>query len=175
MTRLFLVRHARPAVDVTTPASEWALDPRGLRDLAALALSGRLPEGAVWFTSPEVKAVQTARGLVGRDVEVVAQLAEHRRGVRWFEDPAEFAATVRQALAEPDVAAVPEWETIAALEARLVPAVRRLLERHADRDLVLVGHGTAWTVLVAALTGRPPDIEAWESLRMPDVWDVWGP
>jgi hypothetical protein len=30
----------------------------------------------------------------------------------------------------------------------------------------------AWTVLVAALTGAPPDLEAWERLAMPDVWTL---
>lgn len=53
-----------------------------------------------------------------------------------------------------------------------MPAVRRILVAHPGDDVVLVGHGTAWTVLVAALTGRPPDLDAWAALRMPDVWVV---
>ncbi|MGA9748176.1 MAG: histidine phosphatase family protein [Nocardioides sp.] len=172
MTRLLLVRHARPLVDTTTPAHTWPLDPAGLSDLAALATSGRLPSDAVWRTSPETKAVQTARGLLGRDAEVVPGLAEHRRGTHWFDTSEEFSAAVRRAFAEPDAAAVPEWEPLTELTARVVPAVRLLLETTAGRDLVLVGHGTAWTVLVAALTGRPPDLEAWATLRMPDVWEL---
>jgi broad specificity phosphatase PhoE len=67
---------------------------------------------------------------------------------------------------------VPEWEPLADLEARLVPAVREILARHPADDVVLVGHGTAWTVLRAALTGEPPDLDAWAALRMPDVWQV---
>ena len=39
-------------------------------------------------------------------------------------------------------------------------------------DLVLVGHGTAWTALVAALTGAPPDLDTWVRLAMPDLWVV---
>ena len=38
-------------------------------------------------------------------------------------------------------------------------AVRRVLDVHAGEDVVLVGHGTAWTVLVAELTGAAPDLE----------------
>ncbi len=34
------------------------------------------------------------------------------------------------------------------------------------------GHGTAWTLLKAELTGRPPDLDAWARLRMPDLWVV---
>ena len=38
--------------------------------------------------------------------------------------------------------------------------------------MVLVGHGTAWTLVVADLTGRAPDLDRWESLAMPDVLTV---
>ena len=48
-------------------------------------------------------------------------------------------------------------------------AVRRVLEVHGDEDVVLVGHGTAWTLVVADLTGRPPDLERWAALEMPDL------
>ena len=51
----------------------------------------------------------------------------------------------------------------------MVPAVRRVLDVHAGEDVVLVGHGTAWTVLVAELTGTPPDLDRWESLATPDL------
>lgn len=172
MRRLHLVRHARPRVDPTLPPDTWPLDPAGLPDLAALAVSGRLPEDAAWYSSPEAKALGTARRLTRRPVLVVEALAEHRRGARWFDDPAEFRDAVRRAFKAPDAAAVPEWEPLAHTRARLVPAVRDLLEAHPDDDVVLVGHGTAWTLLVSELTGRPPDLEAWAALRMPDVWVV---
>lgn len=48
----------------------------------------------------------------------------------------------------------------------------RLLAEHPRDDLVLVGHGTAWTLLLAELTGSAPDLDAWAALRMPDVWEV---
>jgi broad specificity phosphatase PhoE len=35
--------------------------------------------------------------------------------------------------------------------------------------VVLVGHGAAWTCLVSALRGDPPDLEAWRRLAMPDL------
>ena len=41
-----------------------------------------------------------------------------------------------------------------------------------EDDVVPVGHGTAWTLLVAGLTGREPDLVRWESLGMPDVIEV---
>lgn len=38
--------------------------------------------------------------------------------------------------------------------------------------MVLVGHGTAWTVVVADLTGLPPDLDRWSQLAMPDLITV---
>jgi hypothetical protein len=41
-----------------------------------------------------------------------------------------------------------------------------------DDDVVLVGHGTAWTLVVADLTGQPPDLARWATLAMPDLITV---
>lgn len=170
MSRLHLVRHGRCLPVPSRPAHEWGLDPLGVPDLAALRWSGRLPEGARWFSSSERKAVDTARSLTDEPVTVLDELREHRREARWFGDEEQFRATVRQAFADPDTPAVPEWDPLAALRDRLLPAVRRILAgRAADEETVLVGHGTAWTLLVAELTGRAPDLDAWERLRMPDL------
>ncbi len=167
---LHLVRHGRSLVDLSLPAHEWDLDPAGFDDVWALRESGRLPLDAVWFCSPEPKAVQTAQLLTDGDVAVVEGLREHRRdSTQWHDD---FPGVVRRAFAEPDLAASPGWEPLARCRERVVTAVRALREEHPDGPLVLVGHGTAWTVLVAALTGSEPDLAAWESLAMPDVLTV---
>lgn len=170
MPGLHLVRHGRSAVDPATPPHTWALDPSGLADVDALAASGRLPVGAVWFSSPEPKAVATAERLRGAPVDVVEALAEHRREPHWFADQDAFRAAVRRAFEDPATSAVPEWEPLARTRDRLLPAVRRILADHPETDVVLAGHGTAWTLLVSELTGDPPDLEAWEALRMPDLW-----
>jgi broad specificity phosphatase PhoE len=168
---LFLVRHGRPLIDPTAPPHTWQLDPTGLADLDALRTSGRLPRHATWFSSPETKARETAARLTDRTVTVVDDLAEHRRGVHWFDSAESFAAAVRLAFDRPDERAVPEWEPLSLTRTRVLAAVGALTVEHPG-DLVLVGHGTAWTVLVAALTGHPPDLAAWERLAMPDVWVV---
>jgi broad specificity phosphatase PhoE len=170
--RLFLVRHGLSAPDPDTPPETWGLDPLGLADIDALAASGRLPSSAAWFSSPEAKALETARQLTDLPVTVVPELAEHRRGVHWFDDPADFRAAVRRAFHDPAARAVPEWEPLADLRDRMLPVVRRILEAHPDTDVVLAGHGTAWTLLVSELTGAAPDLDAWAALRMPDLWVV---
>jgi broad specificity phosphatase PhoE len=164
---LHLVRHGRPLIDPLRPAAEWELDPTGFDDV--WALRERLPSRAAWFCSPEPKAQQTAQLLTEGDVGIIDELREHERGPGLLDD---FHDRVRAAFAEPALPAAPGWEPLATLRARLVPAVRRILDVHGDDDVVLVGHGTAWTVLVADLTGDEPDLVRWSSLGMPDVITV---
>lgn len=170
-TQVHLVRHGRSLVDSSRPPDRWRLDPAGLGDIDALRETFAFPEAATWFSSPEPKALETARRLTDAPVTVVDGLAEHRRGVHWFDSQGAFRDAVRRAFASPDTPAVPEWEPLVVTRVRLLDAVRRILAEHRG-EVVLVGHGTAWTVLAAALTGTPPDLDAWERLKMPDVWTV---
>ena len=161
---VWLVRHGRPLVDRSLPAHAWPLDPAYAADV--LALRPRLPATALWFCSPEPKALGTARLLTERPVEVVGDLREHERAAGWIED---FPSAVRRAFDEPDATAAPGWEPLAPCRRRVVAAYDAIRAAHPDSDLVLVGHGTAWTLLTAHLRGEPPDLGAWESLRLPDV------
>jgi broad specificity phosphatase PhoE len=161
---LHLVRHGRPVLDRARPAAEWELDPAGFD--AVWALRDRLPAGAVWYTSPEPKAVQTAQLLTDGDVGVVEGLREHVRASTWID---ELAPVVRAAFADPATAAYEGWEPLGACRRRVTTTVRGLLDQHPRDDLVLVGHGTAWTLLAADLTGEPPDLDRLAELACPDL------
>jgi broad specificity phosphatase PhoE len=165
---LFLVRHGRPVLDPSVPAARWPLAPDASDEV--LPLRDRLPDAAAWFSSPEPKALATARLLTDDAVTVDPHLVEHRReATPWVADVDAWRSLVHEVFTAPDVPAHPGWEPLAATLDRLLPAVRRILAAHAG-DVVLVGHGTAWTALRAALTGTPPDLDAWAALAMPDVW-----
>jgi len=163
---LHLVRHGRPLVVPGTPAATWDLDPASYDDV--WALRSRLPARAAWYTSPEPKAVHTAQLLTDTDVGVVDDLREHVRSGEWVAD---FAGAVQRAFEQPGRPALDGWEPLQDCRERVVAAVRRILDVHDGEDVVLVGHGTAWTLAVADLTGQPPDLERWAALRMPDL--VW--
>ncbi|WP_210648629.1 histidine phosphatase family protein [Nocardioides sp. SYSU D00065] len=161
---LYLVRHGRPLVERGTPAAGWELDPAAFD--AVWMLRERLPAQAAWFSSPEPKAVQTAQLLTDAEVGVLDDLREHERTAECVED---FAGAVRRAFENPDAPAVQGWEPLRRCRERVVSAVRGVLDVHGGDDVVLVGHGTAWTLVVAELTGAAPDVGRWESLGMPDV------
>lgn len=163
MTRLTLVRHGRPVVDPALPASSWQLDADAVAEVRALPE----PVGS-WFSSPEPKALATARELTGSDVTTVRDLREAERTAVWMDDPAQFHLVVRRAFADPGCAPVLGWEPLTMTRQRVVAAVRGLLAQ-TPGDVVLVGHGTAWTLLVADLTGNQPDLASWTHMRMPDL------
>ena len=161
MRTLHLVRHARSLPDPARPPESWGLDPAGFPGLLEPGASDRVPSGVPTYSSPEPKALATAHVLAHPDRA---------------DDPARAhlcgCDAVRRAFTEPSAPAVPEWEPLEALRDRLVPAARRLLARHPQEAVVLVGHGTAWTLLVFELGGTAPDLDAWARLRMPDVWTL---
>lgn len=164
---VYLVRHGRPLVDGDIPAAGWDLDPSAHAHVVSLRESGRIPTDAVWFTSPEPKARQTAALLTDGPVEVVDGLAEQLRLHPGLIDDVE--AVRRRAFAHPERSVHPGWEPLDATRLRVRRAVRELLDAHPTEDLVLVGHGTAFALIASELTGRPPDPSLPDALDMPDV------
>jgi len=99
------------------------------------ALRSRLPERAVWYSSPEPKALGTARLLTESEVTVVHDLREHERHTTgWMDD---FDAVVRRAFDSPDVPAHAGWAPLEDCRRRVVVAALEILERHPDGDVVL--------------------------------------
>lgn len=162
---LHLVRHGFPLVDPSVPAHEWHLDQGRLQDIRALAESGVLPTDARWCSSDEPKAIETAEVLTGgADVERVPELREQYRPAGWVDA---YAVRVHRSLVRPDEPAMEGWETADSTRARVADAVRALV-KETDGNLVLVGHGTAWTLTVAELTRTGVDLAAWERMSLPD-------
>lgn len=147
----------------TSESSAEDLNPRHIDDV--LALRAHLPVEAAWFSSPEVKAKETARLLTTEPVEVVDALGEQVRS-GWVED---LRSAVNQAFAHPDVPALPGWESLEACTNRVASAVTYLRAAHPHSDLVLVGHGTAWTLLAARMKGTQPDLTALRAMAFPDL------
>ena len=164
---IHLVRHGRPLIRHDRPARDWELDPAGFDDVWALRESGRLPTSAAWFSSPEPKATATAQLLTEAEVGVIDDLREHVRDTtEWIED---FPAVVRRSFEDPTTPAHPGWEPLANCRTRIAQAFAGIRAAYPDDELVLVGHGTAWTLLASEITGLPPDLTRWAQLRLPDL------
>ncbi len=164
---MHLVRHGRPLIKPGVPASDWQLDQSSSVQLTALRESGVLPSQGCWTSSPEPKALATARALADELVTVDDDLREAFRPAGWV-SKGEFERRVVASMTDLEHPGAEGWETGAATAARARAAVSRALDRPGGDDLVLVGHGTSLTLLVAELLGQPPDVAAWRHLLMPD-------
>lgn len=148
MPTLHLVRHGRPLTG-PGPRSGWPLDPAHTEAVVGLGESGVLPKEAEWYTSPERRAVETARLLSDAEPFIVGDLREQNRPDEWADD---FADTVERGLRVQRRSPAPGWETAISVGDRLTRVVSALPPHD---DVVLVGHGTAWTLLIANLTPAP--------------------
>jgi broad specificity phosphatase PhoE len=98
---LHLVRHGKSQPDER--ANEfWELAPDAGEGLAALRASGALPAEALWFSSPEPKALGTARALTDAPVQVVDGLREAIRPAGPWLGADEWGAAVRASMTELD-------------------------------------------------------------------------
>ncbi len=166
VTRWWWVRHApvpNPdgriygARDVQCDTSDTA---------AFTALAATLPAGAVWLTSNlsrtrETAAAIAAAGLSGPEPVAEPDLDEQDfgqwQGTTWAEFHA-AADPVRQAFwRAPARTAPPGGESFADLMARVGPAVHRLTEAHAGRDIVAVTHGGTIRAALALALGLDPE------------------
>lgn len=186
MVELHLVRHARPRQDPHRPPWEWGLAPGAAVGIRRLRDSGVLPTDARWLSSSELKATATAALLTDADVPMDEDLREAVRSGEYV-DRATFERRVSSSFADLATPAAPGWEPLVATRSRVVLAAQAAVAGAGGRDVVLVGHGTALTLLVAALTGTAPDVPAWRHMLFPDhcrltwpdrvmsPWGRWAP
>jgi broad specificity phosphatase PhoE len=164
---LHLVRHGRPLVDSTTPPREWQLDPTGISDITALraALPPSATEAA-WFSSDEHKALATARRLTDSVVQPVPKLREAARD-SFIKDQTTFADAVSRSLQHPSTAALSGWEPLDWTRQRVADTVAGIVSI-SPGHVVLVGHGTAWTLLIHHLIDEPLP-QNLPAMTMPDL------
>jgi broad specificity phosphatase PhoE len=169
MTCLHLVRHGQPEIRQQLPAHEWKLSPNARQQLLALRESGVVPADAAWFSSPEPKAMDTARFLGNGAITSVEGFREQVRSAIRLDNEVELRSAVRRAFENPHLPALPGWEPLDRTRRRVIAAAHHVIETATPMaQVVACGHGTAWTVLVSELTGCAPDLEAWEGMLMPD-------
>ncbi|MBX3082005.1 MAG: histidine phosphatase family protein [Anaerolineae bacterium] len=169
MTSLILVRHAETQRVAGVNAHDWQLT-EAARE-RCLILAQRLSAfdvGAV-VSSPEAKAIQTARPIAERcgvEIEMLAGLREHdRRNVPYVGDDADFKATIRRVFEQPSQLIYGN-ETADQAHQRFAEAVRQALAAHPERDLVLVTHATVLTLYISRLATLDP-FDFWARLGMP--------
>lgn len=158
MTPVLYLSHPQVRVDPAVPVPRWGLSDRGRDRMQAVAGRPWLAGIRRIVASDETKALEAA-GIVaattGLEVEVGADLHENDRSATGFLPPAEFEMVADAFFAEPE-RSVRGWERAVDAQARIVAAVRRVLDED-DRATLFVGHGGVGTLLQCAVAGRSID------------------
>ena len=165
-TRLYLIRHgetALSAADCFSGASEAELSAEGRRQ--ATCLGQRLARQPIvaFYCSPLGRARATATVVAaphGLAPVVVPDLREIDYG-QWETLPREqvtarFAAEYAAWGADPLATAPPGGETGLAVMARLLPALRAIVLRHAGQHVAVVAHKSANRLALCGLLGIDP-------------------
>ena len=162
-----LIRHSVPEVDPDRPASEWSLSAEGVSRCETITsdLERFLP--AVMFSSPETKAMETARHIglhLGIGFSVGEDLREHRRPAT-FLPQSEFQENIRRFFESPD-SIVYGSESSNDVAERIEAEIRRSLAEHPEGNILMVTHGTAMTSFTSCHTDADA-YSLWQSLGLP--------
>ncbi|HEU5439841.1 MAG TPA: histidine phosphatase family protein [Ktedonobacterales bacterium] len=171
MPHLVLIRHAAPVVTLGMDANDWPLSAEGRAGAAAFAenLAAYQPSHVV--SSVEPKAAETAGIIAARlgvPVETVPGLHEHDRHGMGLLGREGFEAAVARFFASP-TELVLGGETAHEANERFWQAVTGIIARaDAERDILVVTHGTVLSLFAARAAGADP-LALWRSLRLPDA------
>ena len=170
MTRLVLIRHARPEIDTGVPPSAWRLSDAGIADTTEFATTTSDLKITRIVASHEPKASQTA-AVLSQELNIpwssAPGLHEHERDKMQWLGEADWNELLREFFANPD-RVVFGRESAADARARFAAAVDGIVsarEMSADR-LAIVAHGTVISLYAADILGRDP-YALWRSLGMP--------
>ncbi len=168
MCSLYLVRHAETAPNFSQPASTWPLTEAGRVAASTLAKEIDWETVSLVASSPEPKAIETARALMSPVAycrftimddlrELSAPLVKH---------PDDF----RQQLARlfeghPETG----WENPERALTRILKAAHAASRSASPKRAVVVSHGRILTLLVSHLMRRSPTLTLWEQIAMPDI------
>lgn len=167
MAALLLLRHGQIHANrkgLWHGSTDAPLTWRGRRQVQATARhvqASHHPLAAI-YTSPLTRCLDTAERIaerLGMETILIDELKEYAIG-EWeglpFAQLAETHDFVDRAIADPDFAP-PGGESLNDVANRIVPALERIHESHADDERVLVvGHGAALAVAVSAILDDDP-------------------
>ena len=157
-----------PEIVPGIPANQWRLSEVGRKRCVRLAELLAVFGPDVFVTSAELKAVETGRiaaEILGKRWETQEGLQEQERGQVAFEGQEQFEAAIARLFAEPD-RLVFGSETADEAYQRFARAVASAVERHPDRSVALVTHGTVLALYASRVVGVEP-FTFWKRLGLP--------
>jgi broad specificity phosphatase PhoE len=167
---LYLVRHAEVVLRGDVQAQDWQLSTDGQRAAELLGDAAQWKRITLIASSPELKAVATARPIAaaaGLEIRIEDDLREVNRGATRLVTTAEYEKLVGShfaAVAE----SVEGWERGTDATARIRDCIERLTS--AGTSICVVSHGLVLSHYLADLRGMSaPMLEEWRAIPQPAV------
>ncbi len=161
MALLYLIRHARSQM-MGDEIERWPLSEEGKRETGVLARQNFWREIELIFSSPEPKALLTAKPSAHRwgiPLEVVNCLHELHRP-RLVQD---YDMTVARLFAEPETV-IAGMEPATQAAERITHCLKELVASHPEQTLAVVSHGLILTLFLAQLENRRPTVSEWRAI-----------
>lgn len=168
MSRLILVKHAKPLVMPDQPPERWPLSKEGRAKAVSLAARLRGHGPAVVAASDEAKASETGKLLareLGVALEVTPGLHEHDRSNVPHLPTREFISYMALLFKKPRDRVLGLESADEALE-RFEAALHGLRAKHPAATVAVVTHGTVLALHVAKRTGEDPFL-LWRRMGLP--------
>jgi broad specificity phosphatase PhoE len=161
MTKLFLITHPDVVIDPKQKIDEWVISEKGIKRAKDLMDNPLWGEVAVIYSSTEQKA------------KTIAEMAKHKFSLPLFEKEGlveidrsstgfmpfdEFMDTVKEFFKKPDQSCK-GWETANAAMSRVSLCIESIMKKHSGENVVLIGHGAAFALLLSDIKGIKPTFD----------------
>lgn len=161
MNKLFLITHPDVVIDPNQSIDEWALSQKGLDRAKDLMTETFWKDISVIYTSTEPKA-KTVAEIAARKFNIPIFekkcLVEIDRSSTGFMPYNEFMETVMSFFKNPDKSCR-GWETARAAMKRVSSCVEDMMQKSREKNVVLVGHGAAFALLLSYIKSVEPSFD----------------
>ena len=161
MASLYLVRHARTKMSDDV-AERWLLSEEGERQADILAQRDFWREVELILSSPEPKALQTAKPAARRwaiPLETTNCLHEvHRPHLI-----PDYESTIARFFSDPETS-IENMEPAAQASERITRCIKGLSIEHPEETLAIVSHGLVMALFLAGLEDRWPTVAEWHAI-----------
>lgn len=166
MTNIYLVRHAHT---IYTPEElRRPLSAEGLKAVEGVTKALQGENIDIVISSPYLRAIQTVQG-IANEIGSEIILDERFRERKVAEQPVEDHMTAMDKLWGDYSFSFEGGESNLDAQQRGVEAVKELLVRYPDKNVVVGTHGNTM-VLIMNYFDKSYDYEFWKQLEMPDIY-----
>jgi broad specificity phosphatase PhoE len=168
MSKLILIKHAKPLVDSQKPAESWKLSDDGRSAARLLAMQLTSQGLSIVVSSDEPKASETAQ-ILASELKLSAQshpdLHEHDRSNVPHMRSGEFISHVELLFRRPHEVVLGQESAAEALE-RFQRAIDEIVAKHPERNIAVVSHGTVIALFIEKHSDRN-GFAIWREMSLP--------